>query len=73
MPVVLILHTVIPNRKIRNGLLLAASLLFYAYGEPVYIFLMLLSAFLNYDLALLMQQNPGKWIMPAAVAVNLAI
>ena len=73
MPVVLILHTVIPNRKIRNGLLLIASLLFYAYGEPVYIFLMLLSAFLNYALALLMEKIPSKWIMTAAVAVNLAI
>ena len=73
LPVVLILHTVIPNRKIRNGLLLAASLLFYAYGEPVYIFLMLISTFLNYVLALMMERNRSKWIMAAAVAVNLLL
>ena len=73
LPFVLILHTVIPNRKIRNGLLLAASLLFYAYGEPVYIFLMLISTFLNYVLALMMERNRSKWIMAAAVAVNLLL
>ena len=31
LPVVLILHSVIKNRKAQNGLLLTASLLFYAY------------------------------------------
>ena len=44
LPVVLILHTVVRNRTLQNILLLAASLLFYTYGEPVYIFLMLISA-----------------------------
>jgi len=72
-PVALILHTVIPNRKVRNGLLLAMSLLFYAYGEPVYIFLMLASTLMNYLLALLMGRSRSKWLMAAAVAVNLAV
>ena len=72
-PVVLILHTVIPNRKARNGLLLVASLLFYAYGEPVYIFLMLASTLLNYLLALLIARGSSKWLMVIAVAANLAI
>ena len=73
LPVVLILHTAIGNRKAKNGLLLAASLLFYAYGEPVYIFLMLLSALLNYLLALALHKNHSKLIMALAVIVNLGL
>ena len=72
-PVVLILHTVIPSRKVRNGLLLVASLLFYAYGEPVYILLMLASALLNYIFALLLAKNRSKVILVLAVAVNLGL
>ena len=73
LPAVLILHTVIRNRKAQNGLLLAASLLFYAYGEPVYVFLMLASALFNYVFALLIEKKGGKlWVVPA-VAVNLGV
>ena len=73
LPVVLILHTVIRNRKVQNGLLLAASLLFYAYGEPVYILLMLASALCNYVIALLMEKRRTKLMIALAVAVNLAL
>ena len=73
LPVVLILHTAIPHRKVQNGLLLAASLLFYAYGEPVYVFLMLASALLNYCFALLIHHNRSKVWLVLAVIVNLGI
>ena len=71
MPAVVILHGVIPNLKAKNGLLLAASLLFYAYGEPVYVLLMLASALLNYLFALLLAKNRRKLWIILAVAVNL--
>lgn len=73
LPVVLILHTVIPNRKFQNGLLLAASLLFYAYGEPVYVFLMLLSALCNYVFAWLLDKYQKKIFLVLAVVVNLGL
>ena len=73
LPVVLILHTVIGNLKVKNGLLLAASLLFYAYGEPVYVFLMLLSALYNYVFALIVEKNHSKVILALAVIVNLGM
>ena len=73
LPVVLILHTAIPNRKVKNGLLLAASLLFYAYGEPVYVFLMLISALFNYIFALLMHTKQRKLFLVLAVIVNLGL
>ena len=71
-PVVLILHQVIPNRGVRNGLLVAASLIFYAFGEPIYVLLMIGSSLLNYLFALLLTKHHRKWILAAAVAVNLA-
>ena len=46
MPVVL-LHRFAPV-YLRNGILLAASLLFYAWGEPVYIVVMLFSSLVDY-------------------------
>jgi len=73
LPVVLILHTVIGNLKAKNGLLLAASLLFYAYGEPVYVFLMLLSALYNYIFALIVEKNHSKLVLTLAVIVNLGM
>ena len=47
LPAVFLLYSAIPNLKVRNGLLIVASLVFYAYGEPVYVLLMLFSSVLN--------------------------
>ncbi len=73
LPAVLILYQLIPSVTGRNILLLAASLLFYAYGEPIYVLLMILSAFLNYAWALLIEYRPAyrKAVLAAAVAANL--
>ncbi|MBQ6540197.1 MAG: MBOAT family protein [Oscillospiraceae bacterium] len=73
LPVVLILHSAVGNRKVKNGLLLAASLLFYAYGEPVYVLLMLLSALYNYLFALLLSKRRSKCVLASAIAVNIGI
>lgn len=51
LPIVLILHTVIPSIKVKNALLLVASLVFYAYGEPVYVLLLIASCLMNYAFA----------------------
>ena len=48
LPVVFLLHWILPGIRAKNALLIAASLLFYAYGEPVYVLLMIASSFLNY-------------------------
>lgn len=51
MPVVLLLHTVIHNQRARNVILLIASLVFYAWGEPIWIAAMLFSTLINYACA----------------------
>ena len=51
LPVVIAVYFICP-KKMRNIVLLFASLLFYAWGEPRYVFLMLLTIGVNYILAL---------------------
>ncbi|MBR6720057.1 MAG: MBOAT family protein [Clostridia bacterium] len=50
LPAVLIFYFLLPQ-KARNGCLLLFSLIFYAWGEPVYIFLMIASIVSGYFLA----------------------
>ena len=47
LPVVLGLYF-LTKESYRNVLLLVASLFFYAWGEPVYVLIMLLSILINY-------------------------
>ena len=47
LPVVLILFYVVPG-KWKNVVLALSSIFFYAWGEPVYVVLMLFSAVLHY-------------------------
>ncbi len=51
LPAVWLLQLALPSVRWKNALLLAASILFYAYGEPVYVLLLLASAFANYVFA----------------------
>lgn len=57
LPAVFCLHLVLPWVWARNWLLLAASLVFYAYGEPVYVLVMLFCALMNYFFGLAVQKG----------------
>ncbi|MDE6024988.1 MAG: MBOAT family protein [Lachnospiraceae bacterium] len=72
-PVVFCLHSAIPSIKAKNVLLIMASLVFYAFGEPVYVILMVISAFLNYLCAVLMGKANRKAVLIAAVIINIGI
>lgn len=77
LPLALLCYYLLPHNW-RNGVLFAASLLFYAWGEPVYIWLMLFSIFINYLYGLLLaryekQQQVAKNILLSAAAVNIAL
>ena len=73
LPVVLLLHTVVPNIRFRNGLLLAASLLFYAWGEPVWILAMLLCTAMNYACALWIARTENRRKRRIALAAGVCI
>ncbi len=75
LPAVLILYWIIPGMRCRNFLLLIASLCFYAYGEPVYVLLMIASAVLNYIWARLIVRLPNgrRTVLVLAVLQNLGV
>ncbi|MGI6096134.1 MAG: MBOAT family O-acyltransferase [Lachnospiraceae bacterium] len=74
LPIVFLLYLCAPGIRAKNILLIAASLLFYAYGEPVYVFLMLFCTFGNYLLALLVSRVKGRKLWLAlAVTGNLCM
>ena len=59
LPLVLIMYFIVP-RKYKNLILFIFSLLFYFYGEPKYIFLMLLEIFVAYIGAILVDKYKSK-------------
>lgn len=77
LPAVMILYYLLPVR-FRNVILLLASLVFYAWGEPVYLFLMLLSILFNYfsglDIARNLQdKRAAKRSLIFNLIINLAV
>ena len=73
LPAVMILYYLLPVR-FRNVILLLASLVFYAWGEPVYLFLMLLSILFNYFSGLDIARNlPDKRAAKRSLVFNLII
>lgn len=78
LPVVYLLHLALPSRfKLKNLLLLAASLLFYAWGEPVYVLLMCFSIAANYLFVLWMDSREAarakKLVLALCIVLNLAM
>ena len=57
LPVTLLLYFIIPTRPAKNVVLLVLSLFFYAWGEPVYVLLMLASISFNWLFAILIEKQ----------------
>lgn len=77
LPLVIFFYYISP-RKIRNLVLLIFSLFFYAYGEPKYIFIMLISISINYIMGILVdkyrsEKNIIRILMFLTVAMNISI
>lgn len=77
LPITLIIYYISPKR-IKNVVLLVASLVFYAWGEPVYIVLIILATIGDYIFGLLLSSpnySPLKRriIVAASVAMNVGV
>lgn len=77
LPGVLALYYCSPKR-IRNLILFLTSLFFYAWGEPVYVIIMLVSTITDYSFGLLLDRPNlstlrRKWIVTFSIIVNLAL
>ncbi len=79
LPVVLLIYHCLPKLNAKNFWLFFASLFFYAWGEPLYIFLMLASICINYFSGLaiakaaFVDKGRAKTFLGIAVAVNVAV
>ena len=75
LPVTLLAYFLVPAKfiKARNSVLLAASLVFYGWGEPKYILIMLFSILFNYVCGLAAGKNRSKAVLVLCVAGNLAL
>lgn len=73
LPILLIIYFIIPARG-KNYLLLVFSLVFYAFGGPKYLLVLLFVVMVDYIGGLLIEKNRenGKKILTAVIGVNLA-
>lgn len=76
LPLTLLLYYMLPD-KARNLWLLVVSLIFYSWGEPIYILLMVFSILLNYICGLGIDKTKGngkrKLILVIAVIINIGL
>ena len=79
LPVVLALYFIVP-RKFRNLVLFISSMIFYAWGEPVYILLMCFTIFTDYVFGVIIdnlikkdKRKAAKAALAVAVAINLIL
>lgn len=77
LPAVLLLYYITP-RQYRNFVLFISSLFFYAWGEPVYILLMLFSTAANYTLGLLLgrcreKNSNARPVLIVSIFINIGL
>ena len=77
LPLTLLFHYVTKNNTVRNLSLSLFSLIFYAWGEPIWVFLLLFSSFFDYGNGLLIEKFKGttkaKLILTLSIIGNLGI
>ncbi len=73
LPIVLLLY-LITKKELHNPILLGASIIFYAWGEPRYLAIMLLTIVINYFGAILIENKPEikKLTLFISVLLNLS-
>lgn len=75
LPLVVCLSRIVPGLKGKNWVLALCSLLFYGFGEPSYVLLLLASVVINYGAGRLLVSCRGfrKLVAAGAVVLNLGL
>lgn len=77
LPINIFLYYAVNNNTYKNAVLIVSSLAFYAWGEPIWISVLVLSALFNYFIGVSIERSrgsrKGKGILVLAVAVNLFV
>ena len=71
-PAVLILYFICTDLRWRNGVLLVASLIFYSWGEPIWVLAMIGSTAINYVAAMLIDRASSPGLRKTALVVGAA-
>ncbi len=71
LPIVLVLYFAVP-RILKNPVLLISSLVFYGWGEPKYVFLMMATVLLGYFFGLLIERFRGKTLSKVFLVLSVA-
>ena len=77
LPLVLVSYYIVPKR-FKNTIILLASLIFYAWGEPVYVLLIIVSILINYFGALLIRKyisdkEKSKFIFITVLLIDISV
>lgn len=75
LPLFFLIYAVAPNR-FRNHVLLVGSILFYAWGAPTFVFILLASTAIDYFLVLRMHRSEGtlrKRLLTLSIVLNLGL
>lgn len=76
LPLFLIIYRIVPN-KFKNGTILLFSLFFYAWGEPIYVFLMIIETFSDYLIGLFLEKSTKttrrKLLLITSLTIDLGI
>lgn len=78
LPITLILYYAVPAKSnVRNCLLLLMSMLFFAWGEPIFVFVLIIGTFIDYRISLLIGSNSGyrtrarKLLLSIGIFINV--
>ena len=75
LPLVILIYynPIVKGRKFKNLFLLLASLGFYAWGEPVYVFLMLISILVTWILAFFLRGRHKKAVLAVGIIYHVGV
>lgn len=77
LPINLILYYAVKSRKWKNFILIIFSLAFYAWGEPVWIFLLIFSSLVDYGHGLFIEKYRGTKLakigLLSSICINLGL
>ncbi len=73
LPIVLLLYFWNGNITYRNTVMVIASLIFYAWGEPVWVIALLVSAAIDYINGLVIHKYFGRWQAKLALIASLVL
>ena len=73
LPLVFLCYFLARSLPAKNAVLIVFSLIFYAWGEPLWVILLLFSSVLNWAVGLMIEKNRGSGGAKAAVALGIVI